>query len=314
MAFPSPQQLPYFTHMLKIAYDKCYAHPLPVGHRFPMEKYELIPQQLRHEGLVSDINFFAPQPIDEADILLTHTPEYWQKLKHRSLDAKEIRRTGFPLSEALVTREMIICRGTVDCAECALKYGAAFNVAGGTHHAGPDWGEGFCLMNDVAVAANYLLNRQLASRIIIIDLDVHQGNGTAKIFEQEPRVFTFSMHGQNNFPFHKEKSDLDIPLPDGIADNDYLYLLNLHLPQILQQFKPDFAFYISGVDVLESDKLGKLHLSEKGCMQRDDTVFKLLKNAGIPVVTTMGGGYSTKVSVIVNAHVNTFKSALRIFF
>jgi acetoin utilization deacetylase AcuC-like enzyme len=186
--------------MLKIAYSKIYAHPLPEGHRFPMLKYELIPEQLLRSGIVEEQNFFEPQVADDEIILLTHDKEYLQSLKSLSLDEKHIRRIGFPLSQQLVQRELVICAGSIKCCDYALDYGAAMNVAGGTHHSFRNRGEGFCLLNDLAVAANYLLISKKAAKILIVDLDVHQGNGTASIFEKEANVFTFSMHGKNNFP------------------------------------------------------------------------------------------------------------------
>ncbi len=200
---------------LMIACDPIYAHPLPEGHRFPMLKYELIPQQLLYEGTIHKENLFAPQACSNDVLLLTHTSDYLKKLKEQTLSQKEQRQIGFPQSPELTERELIITQGTIDCCHHAFSTGVALNVAGGTHHAFADRGEGFCLLNDFAVASNYLLNKNVVSKVLIIDLDVHQGNGTAKIFEKEDRVFTFSMHGRNNYPFHKEKSDLDIELEDG---------------------------------------------------------------------------------------------------
>ena len=234
--------------MLKIAFDPIYAHPLPEGHRFPMIKYELIHGQLLYEGSISSENLFSPQACTDEIILLTHTAEYLDKLKHQTLSAKEQRHIGFPQSPALTQRELIITKGTIDCCNYAFENGVSFNVAGGTHHAFADRGEGFCLLNDFAIAANYLLHHKIAKQIIIIDLDVHQGNGTAKLFENEPRVFTFSMHGQHNYPFHKEISDLDIPLDDGTNDATYLSLLQKHLTHLIKTLQPDFAFFLSGVD------------------------------------------------------------------
>jgi len=260
--------------MLKIAYDPIYAHLLPEGHRFPMLKYELIPGQLLHEGLIKQENIFTPERLPEGIILATHDKTYWHELRDLTLPAKEQRRIGFPLSAQLVDREICIGQGTIDGCHYAFDYGIAFNVAGGTHHAATNWGEGFCLLNDHAMAANYLLNNNLAKSILIIDLDVHQGNGTAQIFENEPRVFTFSMHGANNFPYRKEKSDLDIPLPDGVTDEVYLEQLYHTLPQLIQQQKPDFIFYLAGVDLLATDKLGKLALSKQACKMRDQFVFE----------------------------------------
>lgn len=298
--------------MFKIAWHPLYAHPLPEGHRFPMLKYELIPEQLAYEGLVTRDQLFAPLPLAEEVVLLTHQLAYWQQLKSMSLPAREQRRIGFPLSEQLLERELRIAKGTVDGALYAMANGLAFNVAGGTHHAGSNWGEGFCLLNDQAIASNYLLNKGLAHRILIIDLDVHQGNGTAEIFFTEPRVFTFSMHGEKNFPFKKEQSDLDIPLSDGIGDIAYLEKLSAVLPQLLAH-QPDFVFYLSGVDVLKTDKLGKLALSMEGCRERDRMVFQFCKDNQLPVQVSMGGGYSPNIKDIVDAHCNTFKVGLDIF-
>lgn len=300
--------------MLKIAYHPIYTHPLPANHRFPMIKYELIPEQLLHEGLITQANLFAPGIAAEEIILQTHETAYWKQLKQLTLPAKEQRRIGFPLTDQLVERERRIAQGTIDACHFAFKYGIAFNVAGGTHHAGTNWGEGFCLLNDQAIAANYLLNNNLASSVLIIDLDVHQGNGTAQIFEHEPRVFTFSMHGANNFPYRKEKSDLDIPLPDGIEGPEYLSILRETLPKLIAQQKPDFVFYLSGVDVLASDKLGKLSLTISECKERDRIVLQESTNHQLPIQVSMGGGYSPQIKDIVEAHCNTYRLADELYF
>jgi len=300
--------------MLQIAFDPIYAHPLPEGHRFPMLKYELIPEQLLHEGLITPENLFSPKVLDEEIILWTHDATYWQQLRDLTLPDREQRRIGFPLSARLVERELRIGQGTIDGCHYAFKNGIAFNVAGGTHHAGSNWGEGFCMLNDQAMASNYLLNKGLAQSILIIDLDVHQGNGTAEIFENEPRVFTFSMHAASNFPFRKEKSDLDIPLPDGINGDDYLALLYDVLPKLIAQQKPDFIFYLAGVDVLASDKLGKLGLTREECKMRDLFVFEQCIKNKIPVQVSMGGGYSPKIKDIVEAHCNTYRVANQLYF
>ena len=221
--------------MLKIAYDKIYAHPLPAGHRFPMEKYELIPELLLREGVITERNLFSPEKASEETILLTHDADYWQRMKMLELTQREMRAIGFPLSEQLVEREQRICQGTIDCALHSIKYGVSLNVAGGTHHAFADKGEGFCLLNDFAVAANYLLHHSVAKKILIVDLDVHQGNGTASLFENEDRVYTFSMHGAHNYPFRKEQSDLDIGLLDGTTGEEYLSLLNKELPALIDK-------------------------------------------------------------------------------
>ncbi len=297
------------NHILKIAYDPIYAHPLPEGHRFPMLKYELIPGQLLYEGTITEENIFAPQPCSRETILLTHDEAYLDKLMNQQLSAREQRVIGFPQSPALTQRELIIAQGTIDCCSYAMQNGVAMNIAGGTHHAFAERGEGFCMLNDQAIAANYLLKNNLAKKILIIDLDVHQGNGTAKLFEYENRVFTFSMHGKNNYPFRKEKSDVDVELPDGTNDETYLKLLTEALPNIIENVQPDIAFYLSGVDVLETDKFGKLKVTIQGCKQRDEFVFTRLKKNNIPCVVSMGGGYSADVKIITEAHCNTFRVA-----
>ena len=292
-----------------IAYDPIYAHPLPEGHRFPMLKYELIPQQLLYEGTIHPDNIFSPLPCSKHVVLWTHSEEYYNKLIHQTLSEREQRHIGFPQSEQLTQRELIITQGTIDCCKLALQQGIALNVAGGTHHAFRDRGEGFCLLNDFAIAANYLLQRKIAERILIIDLDVHQGNGTAKIFEEQEAVFTFSIHGEHNYPFRKEKSDYDIGFRDGTTDQQYLSVLEEALADIFSKVKPDFAFYLSGVDVLASDKFGKLKLSLQGCRRRDELVFSFLKQHQVPCTVAMGGGYSADIKIIVEAHCNTFRLA-----
>jgi acetoin utilization deacetylase AcuC-like enzyme len=298
--------------MVKIAWDPIYAHPLPDGHRFPMLKYELIPEQLLHEGVITEANLFSPEAVAEENILRSHDQNYWEQLRDLTLPAKEQRRVGFPLSPQLIEREIRIAQGTIDASIYALQSGVAFNVAGGTHHAGSNWGEGFCMLNDQAIAANYLIAKGLANRILIIDLDVHQGNGTAEIFTDEPRVFTFSMHGEKNFPFRKEQSDLDIGLDDGTGDVEYLEKLMQTLPKLLT-FAPDFVFYLAGVDVLNSDKLGKLGLSKTACKERDRLILQFCKDNNLPVQVSMGGGYSPDIKDIVDAHCNTFKVGIDIF-
>ncbi len=300
--------------MLKIAWSPIYAHPLPEGHRFPMEKYNLLPEQLLHEGTVSASNFFEPLPISEEQVLSIHSIDYWLKLKHNTLSPAEIRKTGFPLSQELIHRERVIMQGTVDCVDHALMHGVAMNIAGGTHHAFTDRGEGFCLLNDIGLAANHFLQSHPGEKVLVIDLDVHQGNGTAEIFKNEPRVFTFSMHGGNNYPMQKEKSDLDIPLPDGIEDKEYLELLDIHLPQLIAQVKPALILYQCGVDILSTDKLGRLGVSREGCKERDRKVLSLSKQHKIPLVASMGGGYSPRISDVLEAHANTFRLAQELFF
>lgn len=285
--------------MLKIAWSEIYNHPLPEGHRFPMEKYDLLPEQLLYEGSITKENLFAPRKLTEEEILSTHDHDYWQRLKSLSLTRKEERRSGFPLSDLIVEREITINAGTIQAAEFALQYGIAMNVAGGTHHAYTDRAEGFCFLNDIAIASNYLLNKNMAKQILVVDLDVHQGNGTAEIFQNEPRVFTFSMHGANNYPLHKEQSDLDIALPDKTDDATYLKLLDKHLKKLIDEVEPDFIFFQSGVDVLATDKLGRLGMTIEGCKKRDEMVIGLAKSNEIPMVASMGGGYSEHIKDII---------------
>lgn len=299
--------------MLKIAHSAIYAHPLPEGHRFPMLKYELIPEQLLYEGSITASHLFNPSECAASDILLTHELAYYRRLIDQQLSPSEQRVIGFPQSVELITREHIITQGTIDCALFALEHGCAMNVAGGTHHAFADRGEGFCLLNDMAIAANYLLQRNLAKKILIIDLDVHQGNGTAKLMEKVPEVFTFSVHGKNNYPFRKEKSDLDIGLEDGASGEEYLQMLESILPELVDNVQPDFVFYLAGVDVLATDKLGKFTLSLAECKQRDKFVLDLVHKHLIPVTVALGGGYSPDIKDIVEAHSNTFRLALDLF-
>lgn len=299
--------------MIKITWHPLYAHPLPEGHRFPMLKYELIPGQLLHEGTISQENLFSPRPVDESTILLTHDLAYWQQLRNLTLPEKAQRRIGFPLNAQLLERELRITQGTIDGAQFAIQNGIAFNVAGGTHHSGSNWGEGFCLLNDQAITANYLLDKKLVNRILIIDLDVHQGNGTAEIFQHKPEVFTFSMHGDKNFPFKKEVSSLDVPLDDGIGDEAYISMLEVNLKKAFERSKPDFVFYLSGVDVLATDKLGKLSLTKNACKERDNIVFQFCKLKNLPLQVSMGGGYSADIKDIVDAHCNTYRLAFNLF-
>lgn len=300
--------------MLKVAWTDTYVLPLPPHHRFPMSKYEVLPQQLLHEGTITGENIFHPQKIDHRWVLLTHEQEYFARLLSLSLSPAEIRRTGFPLTARVVDRELYIVNGTLECALYALQYRVAMNIAGGTHHAFTNRGGGFCLLNDIAIAANFLLEQKHARKILVVDLDVHQGDGTAQIFRDEPRVFTFSMHGANNYPLQKEHSDLDIPLPDGTDDRSYLGTLDRHLKRLMDEVEPDFIFYQSGVDILDTDKLGKLSVTRAGCKQRDKIVLRTAYQKNIPLVASMGGGYSEQFKDIIEAHANTFRLAQEIYF
>lgn len=299
--------------MVFIAWAPEYQHPLPEGHRFPMEKYALIPEQLLFEGSITKEQLFRPEPLTNDDVLRVHDRAYWEALRTLTLPERAMRKTGFPLSQALVDREILIAGGTWKAATLALEHGVALNVAGGTHHAFRDRGEGFCLLNDIALATELLLFNKLAKKVLVVDLDVHQGNGTAALFGGRSDVFTFSMHGKKNYPHHKEKSHLDIELDDGTSDNAYLGILGEVLPGLIAQEQPDFLFFQSGVDVLAGDKLGRLGLSMQGCKQRDQMVMELAAKHQIPLVAVMGGGYSPRVADVVEAHANTFRTACHIW-
>ena len=300
--------------MLKIAFNKNYIYPLEENHRFPMIKYELIPEQLLRESTCSENNFFNPEKVDDDIVLFTHQKEYFERFKSLHLSKKEIREIGFPLSKELVDRELQIADGTIKGVHYSIEHGISMNIAGGTHHAFYDRGEAFCMLNDQAIAANYLINKGLSKRILIIDLDVHQGNGTASLFRSNNNVFTLSFHGKKNYPFRKEKSDLDIEFDDNTNDEKYLKILKETIPKIIDEFNPDFIFYLSGVDVLENDKLGRLSLTINGCKERDRYILDMCKKNSIPVQISMGGGYSVVLKNIIEAHSNTFRLAQEIFF
>lgn len=300
--------------MLKVAFSPIFLYQVPEKHRFPMQKYRLIPERLIEEGILSEDNFFAPDKLTEEEILTTHTLEYWQKLKTQTLSRKEARAIGFEMTPELVERGRYIAHATYECALYAKQYGVSLNVAGGTHHSFTDHGEGFCVFNDVCIASNLLLSRGEAERILVVDLDVHQGNGNASIMANEPRVFVFSMHGEKNYPFRKPPSDLDIELANDTDDGTYLTQLKQTLPNLIAEHKPDLIFYQSAVDVLATDKLGKLALTPEGCKQRDDFVLRQARDNNIPIAVVMGGGYSEDVEDVVEAHCNTFRLAKQLFF
>lgn len=299
--------------MIQLAFSDKYIYELPEGHRFPIAKYVLVKEQLVYRGEISPDQLFDPGlcPVDL--ILKVHTADYWAQLENLSLPPKELRRVGLPLTSRSLLRARNSVAGTVASTQEALQKGVGINVGGGTHHAFADHGEGFCVLNDLAVAARYLLDEQQIRQVLIIDLDVHQGNGTASIFREEPRVFTFSMHGQDNYPLRKEVSDRDVALPSGTTDSGYLDRLKRELEVIFKDVKPDFVLYQAGVDVLETDKLGKLSLSKRGCLQRDKMVLEYCRKTDVPVVVTMGGGYSIRLADIVDAHTNTFTTALHLY-
>lgn len=300
--------------MLRVAWSPIYRYELPEGHRFPMEKYDLLPEQLVREGTLAQENFFEPLAVEEATLLQTHTLPYWESLKDQTLDPKAIRKIGFPMRPKLVERGRHIAQGTLDCALHALNDGISLNMAGGTHHSYADHGEGFCVFNDIAIASTELLTLGRVESILVVDLDVHQGNGTAHIFADQPKVFTFSMHGARNYPLRKERSSLDVGLPDGMEDQAYLTTLGRHLEDLMDQVMPGIVFYQAGVDVLATDKLGRLALSRQGCRRRDEMVMTSCRRHNVPLVVTMGGGYSVRLADVIEAHANTFRAAQQIYF
>lgn len=299
--------------MIKIAWDKSYNHSLPEGHKFPMVKYDRVPHELKKRNILPIESFFNPKPVNEESVLLTHNEEYVNKLKNLNLSSKEERRMGFPQSKQLYLRERIITQGTINNALYAIENGLSFNIAGGTHHAFTDKGEGFCLFNDIAVASNYLLENNIVNKILVVDLDVHQGNGTAEIFQNEERVFTFSIHAKNNYPLEKQKSDLDIELEDLTEDKKYIDLLIENLPGLITEVKPDIIFYQSGVDILETDKFGRMSITLSGVKERDKIVYENSYRNNIPVACSMGGGYSKDIDIIVEAHLNNFIIGKKIY-
>ena len=278
-----------------------------------MEKYELLPQQLLLEGTCEAADFFVPKPAKMNQVLRVHSKEYVDRLCNLELSKNEIRSIGFPLSEDLIKREFLIAGGTIMGAEKALDCGIAMNIAGGTHHSFHDRGEAFCLLNDQAICAQHLLDKGYAKKILILDLDVHQGNGTASIFRNNKDVFTCSVHGAKNYPFRKEVSDYDVSMEDNCPDSVYIDEIKSLLPKLFDKIMPDFIFYLCGVDILESDKLGRLGMSIAGCKKRDELVLSFCKEKGIPVQCSMGGGYSKDLRVIIEAHANTFRVAKTLF-
>ncbi len=296
---------------MRVCFSDRYQVPLATTHQFPMPKYRMTRDRLLAEGTLTHWHLIEPGLATDEDILLVHDHNYWQRCTTGMLSAAEVRRIGFPWSEALVVRARAAVQGTIIAAKNALRDGVASNLAGGTHHAFPDHGEGYCILNDIAIATRVLQRDALARRVTVIDCDVHQGNGTAAVFNGDPEVFTFSMHGEKNFPLRKETSHLDVGLPDGIGDEEYLNVLLEYLPSIIESFRPQIVFYQAGVDPHERDRLGKLKLTLEGLRQRDEFVIGTCRAVGIPVVTTMGGGYGKEISETVEGHCNTVRVALK---
>lgn len=300
-------------HGPKIFYSPDYYADIGEGHVFPIKKFELARDILISEGTVAAESVTAPAQAAVEDVLRVHTGDYVTRLRSGDLTKKEIRRLGLPWSPALVTRTFLAVSGTINAAVLAQVEGVASNLAGGTHHAYPDRGEGFCVLNDVAVAIEKMRSEMHLRRFLVIDLDVHQGNGTAFIYRSDPAVFTFSMHGQKNYPLYKELSDLDIELADGTGDEEYLSILDEALERLVHH-EPDLIFYLAGADPFERDKLGRLALTKEGLKERDRRILRFAREAGIPVVTTMSGGYAEDIRDTVDIHCNTIRAVREVFF
>lgn len=294
--------------LLPIVHHPDYTADTPDGHRFPMQKFAQLADILRQDGLAPH-GFVTPEPISRADLIRAHTPVYVDAVLSRTLDATAVRRIGFSLTERVVLRAQLATAGTLLAARLALQEGLACNSAGGSHHARADQGAGFCVFNDVAVAASVLLAEGAVNQILVVDLDVHHGDGTALIFSDEPRVFTFSMHCDDNWPLEKPPSDLDVALPKGTGDAAYLAALDQYLPALLDHVRPDLVFYIAGVDPHQDDRLGKLALTDQGLMTRERRVIAAVRSRSIPLVTVLGGGYGHDVTAVARRHSFVFHAA-----
>jgi acetoin utilization deacetylase AcuC-like enzyme len=295
---------------MKCCYHPSYQVALPSGHPFPMSKYPLLKERLLAVGVLAEGNILQPEPLDFSTLKLVHTQEYLDKLESSGLSAAEQRRLGMPWSEALWRRSRLASAGTLLAARAALEQGLAGNLAGGTHHAFADHGEGFCVLNDVAIAIRKLQSERAIERAAIIDLDVHQGNGTAAIFEEDEEVFTFSMHGERNYPLAKMRSNLDVPLKDGIGDEEYLEALQRHLATVLDSARADMVFYLAGVDVAAGDRYGKLQLTEEGIRLRDRRVIEEVRSRGMPLAIVLAGGYAATCARTAELHTHAFREAV----
>ncbi len=296
----------------RIYYSPYYYADIGKGHVFPIKKFEFVRDKLLEEGTLQSSEIFEPQPAKIEDVLLVHTEDYISRLRGGTLTAKEIRKLGLPWSKSLVRRSFLAVSGTINAARHALKNGIASNLAGGTHHAFPNRGEGFCVLNDVAIAVKVLKRDKLAKRFLIVDCDVHQGNGTAFIFKDDETVFTFSIHGAKNYPLFKEISNLDIELSDKTSDDEYLETLNEALPRVFLH-NPDIVFYLGGADPFEKDKLGRLNLTMNGLMKRDEAILGFAKEREVPIVTVMSAGYAQDINDTVEIHCNTIRAAKKVF-
>jgi acetoin utilization deacetylase AcuC-like enzyme len=300
--------------MIPIVYHPHYIAPLPQGHRFPMVKFQKLYELLLKDGILTPKNLYQPEIPDQSLLELVHSPDYIENYCQGTLDAKAQRRIGLPWSPELVRRTCTAIGGTILTAKLALEYGIACNTAGGTHHAFPDFGSGFCIFNDLAIAARVLQKSGLVKQVLIVDLDVHQGDGTAFIFQNDPRVFTFSMHCEINFPSRKQTSDLDVPLPEGLDNDGYLQILANYLPDLLSQVKPDLVLYDAGVDTHVGDRLGKLALTDEGIYRRERQVLSTCRAGGYPVACVIGGGYAEDMEGLVYRHSLLHRAAKDVYF
>jgi acetoin utilization deacetylase AcuC-like enzyme len=298
---------------LRVFHSDSHLVPLPAGHRFPMPKYALLRQGLLEGGLLQPGELVPAEPVPLAALARVHTQRWLAAVVEGRLSEAEVRRLGFPWSEALVLRSRAAVEGTCAAANAALEEGFAGNLAGGTHHAFADHGEGFCVFNDIAVSIRALQASGRLARAAVVDLDVHQGNGTAALFAGDPSVFTFSMHGEHNFPFRKERSSLDVGLEDGTGDAAYLDALYRHLPRVLDAAQPELVYYQAGVDPLAEDTLGRLSLTEAGLEARDRFVFESARHRGLPLVVTLGGGYARPLACTIAAHLGTYRAARAVY-
>ncbi|MGI8995064.1 MAG: histone deacetylase family protein [Pyrinomonadaceae bacterium] len=298
--------------MLRVFYTPRYYADIGEGHVFPIRKFELVRERLLREGTLRTADIVEPQPAPLSDVLLVHTEDYVTRLRAGTLTPREIRRLGLPWSKALVRRSFLAAGGTIGAARWALEAGVGSNLAGGTHHAFPERGEGFCVLNDVAIATRVLQRDELIGRAAIVDCDVHQGNGTATIFAEDNSIFTFSMHGAKNYPLFKARSTLDVELPDEMGDAEYLETLARHLPEVFAH-QPDIIFYLGGADPYVGDKLGRLALSLAGLRARDELVLSECRSRRVPIVTVMSGGYAMDINDTVEIHCNTIRAARGVF-
>ena len=298
---------------MKLFYSDSFTLPLPEGHRFPMEKYARLRSRVMEAELVAPDDLRVPEPATDEQLHQVHEPGYVRRVQEGSLARNEVRRMGFPWSPELVERSRRSVGGTLEAARSALEDGVSANLSGGTHHAFPDRGEGFCVFNDVAVAARVMQGEGRARSVAILDLDVHQGNGTAAVFSDDATIFTVSVHGADNYPFRKERSDLDIELPDQTGDEAYLEAVERAAEEAIRVARPDLLLFLAGADPYEDDRLGRLQVSKAALSNRDEVVFTRCREDGVPVAVAMGGGYARNIDDSVDIHFQTVQAAAHIY-